>query len=334
MTHPTSATGPRMITRRRALGSAGLLALFAGATGCSLSGEPDHPTTINVGTMPVIDTAAFQIALDRGYFRDAGLDVRTQRIAGGADSLPLLESGKLDISFGNWPSFIHAQSEGSAHLRLIADAYQATSGMMLLQAMPGRRVRQVEDLRGKTIAINTPSNIMELITRSVLETHDVPQDSVTFRAMPFPQIPQALKNGEVDAATLNEPFISEANRMGATTLADAANGPTVDIPIAGYAASDRFAQQNPQAVARFQQVMQRASNEANIDRASVEQELPRYSTVDPVTAQLVRIGRYPTSLDVRRLNRVADLMSRYHALPPGKTTDVASMIYHAPPQSG
>lgn len=325
------ATAGRALARQRLRSSAALAALLVAVTGCSANGgQPEQPTTINVGTMPVVDTAAFQLALDHGYFRDAGLDVRTQRISGGEQSLPLLESGKLDMSFGNWPSFIRAQSQGSAHLRLVADAYQATNGMMMLQTMPGHGVRRVEDLRGKTIGINTRDNIMELITRAVLETHGVPQESVKFRAMPFPQLPQALKNGEVDAATLNEPFISEANRLGATTLADAANGPTVDIPIAGYAANERFAQQNPQAVAKFQRVMQRASTEANSNRTDVEQELPRYSTVDPVTAQLVRIGRYPTSIDVRRLNRVADLMSRYHALPPGKTTDVASMVYHAP----
>ncbi|MER2092922.1 MAG: ABC transporter substrate-binding protein [Saccharopolyspora rectivirgula] len=326
---------PAALAGRRARSSAALAAaLLVALTGCS--GEPDQqapPTTINVGMMPVVDTAAFNLALDRGYFRDAGLDVRTQRIPGGEASVPLLQQGRLDVSFGNWPSFLNAQATGRADLKLVADAYQATNGMMLLQTMP-HRVRRVEDLRGKTIALNTRDNIMELITRSVLETHGVPQDSVKFRTMPFPQIPEALKNGEVDAATLNEPYISQANRLGAVTLADAATGPTVDIPIAGYAANSQFAAQHPDAMAKFREVMQRASTEANADRATVEKELPKYSTVDPTTAQLVRIGRYPTSIDVRRLGRVEDLMTRYHALPPDKNVDVPAMVFQPPQPPG
>lgn len=324
--------------RGRARSSAALgVAVLVALTGCSGESDQDQaapPTPINVGMMPVVDTAAFNLALDRGYFRDAGLDVHTQRIAGGEVGVPMLANHQLDVSFGNWPSFFNAQASGRADLKLVADAYQATDGMMLLQTMPGR-VRRVEDLKGKTIAINTRDNIMELITRSVLETHGVPQDSVKFKPMPFPQIPQALKDGEVDAATLNEPFISQANRLGAITLADAASGPTVDIPIAGYAANGQFAQQHPAAMEKFREVMQRASTEANADRSAVVKELPKYSTVDPTTAQLVRIGRYPTSLDVRRLGRVVDLMNRYHAAPPGKPIDVGSMVFHAPaPQPG
>lgn len=123
--------------------------------------------------------------------------------------------------------------------------------------------------------------------------------SVKFQTMDFPAMPAAMKNHSVDAATLTEPFVAKANQAGSIALADAASGPTSDIPIAGFAASSRFTQQNPAAVAKFQQVMARASNESNQDRTKVEEELPKYSKVDPTTAKLVRIGNFPTTLEQR-----------------------------------
>lgn len=291
--------------------------------------QPSAPgrTSINVGTMPVLATAAFQLAVDKGYFQQAGLDVHTRTLPGGAAAVPLLKNGDLDVAWGNWPSFIKAQGEGAADLKLITDGYQASDGMMMVQTAADSPIKRVEDLRGKTIAINTNDNIIELITRSVLETHGVPQDSVKFRTMDFPAMPAALRNHSVDAATLTEPFVAKANQAGSVALADAASGPTTDIPIAGFAASSRLTQQNPAAVAKFQQVMARASNEANQDRTQVEQELPKYSKVDPTTAKLVQIGTFPTTLEPRRLTRVSDLMQRFGKLPNGQPVDVRSMIY-------
>lgn len=339
MVRPTARSSRKLRNTTKVLTATAAAVVTFTVSGCGLlngSGGDDQPsapgrTSINVGTMPVLATAAFQLAVDKGYFQQAGLDVHTRTLAGGAPAVPLLKNGDLDVAWGNWPSFIKAQGEGAADLKLITDGYQASSGMMMLQTMPDSGVKRVEDLPGKTIAINTNDNIIELITRSVLETHGVPQNSVKFRTMDFPAMPAALKNHSVDAATLTEPFVAKANQSGSIALADAASGPTSDIPIAGFAASSRFTQQNPAAVAKFQQVMARASNESNQDRTRVEEELPKYSKVDPTTAKLVRIGNFPTTLEQRRLKRVADLMQRFGKGPRNnQPVDVTSMIYTQP----
>ncbi len=303
--------------------------LLSGSAGEEETSAPGR-TKLTVGSMPVVATAAFQLALEKGYFDEAGLDIETRNIPGGSAAVPLLNNGELDISWGNWPSFLQAQSQGAADLKLITDGYQASEGMMMLQAMPNQGIDNVEDLKGKTIAINTHSNIIELITRSVLETHGLTAQDVTFKKVDFPDMPAALQSGAVDAASLTEPFVAKSNQLGAFTLADAATGPTADIPIAGFASSSKVVQENPDAVAKFQQVMARASDEATQDRSKVEELLPKYSKVDPKTARLVQIGTFPSTLEPRRLERISNLMQRFDIPPNGAPADVRSMIHPMP----
>jgi hypothetical protein len=53
----------------------------------------------------------------------------------------------------------------------------------------------------------------------------------------------ALRNGEVDAAWMVEPFITHAEKeLGARILADGTRGATLDFPVSGYASSGIFAQ--------------------------------------------------------------------------------------------
>lgn len=289
-------------------------------SGCGLVGNPDRPKTapernsITVGAMPAIDVAPLHLAIRNGYFAAAGLDVRLHPIQGGAAGLPLLTSGELDITFGNWVSSLQAQQTGQADLKVVSDGYQANPGMFLLLAMPGQGLTKVEDLKGRKIAVNARKNISELTTLATLRMYGLSESDVEFVVMPFEEMAEALESGRVDAASTIEPYTSMANQLGATTLADTATGSTADIPIAGYVTTSAFAHRYPRTVAAFHRVMARAQAEASADRVQVEALLPSYANIDPKTAALVRIGVYPATVEPGRLQRVADLMRAHGTL--------------------
>ena len=303
-------------------------------TGCSAlggsdddanpSGDGPEKPTVRVGLLPVVDVASFYIAQERGYFAAEGIDAEPVIVQGGAAAIPGLVSGDLDITFGNWVSFILAQSQGVADFRLISDSYQAKPNMFLVMSRPGPPVSSPADLAGKRVAVNTFNNIAELTTRSALRTNGVDPNSVQFVELAFPDMPAALAQGQVDAAFMVEPFITKsAQTFGAVPILDAASGPTQEIPIAGYGVTGEFAQQNPKTVAAFQRAMARGQQDAN-DRATVVGILPSYAKIDPATAAVVNLGTYPTSLSATRLQRVADLMREFNVLP--GPFDVAPMI--------
>lgn len=324
----------RSTTRRDFLAATvGLAALASGCGAPQGEAGPTHgpleKTQLTIGVLPIIDIAGFLIAHDRGWFKEAGLDLDIQEIQGGAQATPLLKKGELDITWGNWVSYFESQSSGEIDLALITDGFQADENMFLTLAMPNSGIRNPVDLRGKQIAVNTKKNIVELNLTTTLKSYGVVRDEITLVEIPFPDMPQALANGEVDAAVILEPFLSQANKLGAQTVLDVASGPTQDIPVAGFASTREFAEKNPNTAAVFQRVMREGQDAAESDRTAVEQVLPKYTKTDPQTASLVRLGTFPRTLDATRLERVASLMKTQHMLPPD--FEVEPMIFRASP---
>ncbi|GLZ34584.1 sulfonate ABC transporter substrate-binding protein [Lentzea sp. NBRC 105346] len=314
---------------RTILRGTALAALLALVTSCGLlGGKEDKPAAQNngpvekskivVGVLPILDVAAIHVANKKGYFKEEGLEVELKTIQGGAQAIPGLVNGELDMSFGNWVSFFAAESKGAAKavdgIKLVADGYQAKPEMFLILAPGDSAIKSPKDLAGKTVAVNTFKNIAELTAKASLEANNVDPKTVTLKEMPFPDMQAALQNKTVDAAFMVEPFISRAQRMaGAVTVLDTASGPTANIPIAGYATSGKFAKENPKTVAAFQRAIVKGQKDA-ADRPTVEPLLVEYAKVDKETASLVHFGEFPTTLDATRLQRVATLMKTYGLL--------------------
>ncbi|WP_447003355.1 ABC transporter substrate-binding protein [Saccharothrix isguenensis] len=298
--------------------------------GAAAPGELEK-SKITLGLLPILDVASVHVAIKKGYFKEEGLEVEPKIIQGGAAAIPGLITGSLDISFGNWVSFINAEVQQAAKdvdgLKLINDGYQAKPEMFLILAKSDSAIKSPKDLEGKTIAINTFKNIAELTAKATLEANDVDPNKVTFKEFPFPDMEAAVQNGTVDAAFMVEPFISRAQRAsGQITVLDAASGPTDGIPIAGYGTTGKFVKENPNTVAAFQRAMAKGQRDA-ADRPTVEPLLVEYAKVDKETASLVHFGEFPTTLDATRLQRVADLMRTYNLLE--NEFDVKTMLVGA-----
>ena len=65
------------------------------------------------------------------------------------------------------------------------------------------------DLAGKTIAVNALKGVGEVMIRAALEKSGVDPNSIKLLALPFPAMRAALANGQVDAAWMPEPFLSQ-----------------------------------------------------------------------------------------------------------------------------
>jgi NitT/TauT family transport system substrate-binding protein len=76
-------------------------------------------------------------------------------------------------------------------------------------------VRAVQDLRGRTVALNGTGNILEYSLHKVLEHGGLTAADVRLVFMPFPDMVAALQNDAVDAAMMLEPAASAAVARGA-----------------------------------------------------------------------------------------------------------------------
>lgn len=311
---------------RRAVLAAFVAALL-GVTGCGSSSPANSPLEkpkIRVSMMSTIDTASFWLAKDGGYFQREGLEVETTAATTGQVSLTKLISGEADIAYSSYTPFFVAKSKNVGDIRIVSDASAAGPGSTAIVAMPTSPVKTVADLAGKRIGISAPNTIADTLTKSLLADNHVDASRVQWVSLPLPNTAQALKNNDIDAGFLTEPFATEAKRSGAVVVADPATGTTANFPTAGYGTLGSFASSAPKTLAAFQRAMAAATRDAAADRAKIEPLMVKYAKVDADTAAHTGLLTFRSEVDVRQLQRVPDLLLKTGVL--STPVDVAGMV--------
>jgi len=337
----------RCFRRPAVLVTTAALALAVGCSGGSIPAAGGvEQRDLTVAVVPAVDSAGFFVALDDGLFEAAGLHVTFVPAVSSETVIDQQQlskpgsPGEVDISCGNYVSYIQAQQAWdrgqrprasmpgivAANLDIFAEGSVMEPDTVAIYSMPGTRIRTLADLKGKTIAINAPGNILYLLVASVLAEHGVAPSQVHFvTSYAFPAMVGALRAGKVDAAVLPEPFASAAELQdGAVPLTDLDQGATTQFPIEGYAVTKAWAKAHPETLAAFYRALEEGQEIADTDRSALDsamEDLPTGLAVPPQTAAVMAVPDFPVTagpvgtLNEVQLQRVADVMEQFLAFP-------------------
>ena len=271
-------------------------------------GAPET-TELTVGVQAFAEVAALYIAVDQGLFEEEGLTVTPQvGTGGGAGLVAGLVSGDLNFVYTNYVSVVQAASEGLP-LKMVRE--NDRPGPQALYSLPSSGITTPADLEGRKVAINGLGNIMELTTRAALEENDVDPDSVDFVELPPPDMLAALDAGNVDAAWLAEPFVTIAGSKGNVEVLDVFSGSTEDLPVAGWATSTPFGQENPNTVAAFTRAMDAAMQMVDEDPSLVAEIVPTYTALTPEVAASLNPINFAVESNLADISQVEELMRKY-----------------------
>jgi NitT/TauT family transport system substrate-binding protein len=330
-----SVMGIRRVRGRVLLVTAVALGLTAGcsAGGSGANAPPVEKPVLNVAVVPAGDSAGFFVALDKGLFKAQGLTVNFYAADSSETAIASQVAGTYDITGGNYISYIQAQQQHRADLDIFAEGSVMEPGTQGIYTMPDSPVTTLADLKGKTVAINAPNNILYLLTASVLAEHGVSPQSVHFAMIPFTEMPVELTSGAVSAIVLSEPYASGAQEgQGGVPLADLDQGATTSFPVEGYVVTKRWAAKYPRTLAAFYRALEQGQRIADTSRADVEQamvDMPAPFGVSAETAAVMALDSYPVSngppgsVDKVRLQRVVDVMHQFLGFP---KFDIGSML--------
>jgi NitT/TauT family transport system substrate-binding protein len=321
-----------------ALLGVGLALALAG--GCSASAGAAHAADVEkpdltVAVVPAVDSAGFFVALHEGLFAKQGLHVKFVPAISSETVIADQASGGYDITGGNYVSYIQAQQDHEADLDIFAEGSVLQPGVMGIYTMPGSPVTTLGNLKGRTVAVNAPRNIMYLLAASVLSEHGIPPAEVRFVVAKngFPAMPAELKAGAFAAAAFAEPFGSVAAQAdGAVPLADFDQGATTSFPVEGYVVTRQWARKYPRTLAAFYRALEQGQEIADTDRAAVEAAfaaLPGALGLPKTTTAIMALESYPFSsgpvgtVDAVRLRRVVDVMRQFIGFP---SFNIGSML--------
>jgi NitT/TauT family transport system substrate-binding protein len=285
------------------------------------SAQPGKPekASISVGVLPLADLAPFYIAIEEGLFKAEGLTVKPKVASAGAAQIAQTVSGDLDITFSNHVSILQAAQKGLP-LRVLRENNRA--GPQGIYALADSGIERPRDLAGKRIAINSVRNVQELTARAVLESRGVDPASLKFLELEPPEMQEALEQGNVDAAWLVEPFLTRATRTAdVKRVVGAFEGPTRNLPVAGWTTTERFVQENPNTAAAFVRAMDAGMRRAVAKPDAVERIIPSYTEIPPALARRLTKPGLAEKSDLRDLKRLQELMLKYRLLEEGVNLD-------------
>lgn len=188
-------------TKRAACALAAVLTAIGmiAAAGCG-SGAPTagpggvEKPDLTIGVVPAVSNAGAYIADQRGYFTAEGLHVKLVPITSSADVLAFLLDGKVDVLAGNYVSEIQAEASNPAviQLRILAEGALTAPHSRAIMIPAGSPIRDLAQLRGKTVAVNALNNAASMLVDSALAANGIPPAAVHLVAIGFPAEAAAL----------------------------------------------------------------------------------------------------------------------------------------------
>jgi NitT/TauT family transport system substrate-binding protein len=290
------------------------------AAGCASAGGSASPSSLEkrdliVAAVPATDSAGVYIAEQDGLFAAEGLHVKIVPAISSATVIAQQLAGQLDITSGNYVSYIEADAQDHDGLKILAAGSVVEPGNQELMVPGDSSVRTVADLKGKTIGVNVIGGIGSLLTDSMLRDNEITPGQVHFVPVAFPDMAAALKDHRIAAAFMPEPFVTGAEEsVGAEPLADLDAGAAQGLPISGYVVTQSWLHKYPNTAAAFRRALVAAQRIADTDPQAVERAMVTYSGVSKTAAAVMAAPEFPLDTDSVLIQRVADLMFQFGML--------------------
>ena len=293
-----------------------------------LSGLSWAQTKGKLGYMKIVDNAPMFVAMERGFFKAAGLELETLPMAGGAVIVQGVTSGDLQIGWTNVISLYQAHVEGF-DFKFIAGGATNVKGSNDTHAMlvaKGSPINSAKDLEGKTVAVNTLNNIVHLMALAWLDKNGASSAKVKFVEIPFPQMEAALVAGKIDAASAHEPFPSAALAKGVTrVLANPWSDVIGKFLIASWFASEKWLQKNKQTAQAFIAALNRGIDAVGADPKGSRDAIAKWTGLKPDLAGKIPLPVFEKGVSEKDLQVTIDLTQKYKLIPRAfKARDVIS----------
>jgi NitT/TauT family transport system substrate-binding protein len=272
------------------------------------------PTTLNVQETAGVPSAFVAFGMSKGFFDKQKLKINLQSSQGGATTVPALVSGKIQVAGSNVVSLLIAASKGlpveaiapgtSAH----GQGQKDFGALMVAKDSP---VRDVKDLAGRTVAVNTLNNIAEVVVKASLQKAGVDPGQVKLREVDFPEMEPALAKGDVDAAFLIEPFVTTARKAGDRIVDYSYVTTEPNLQVGAYAVSRKFAEENPDAVKRYRAAVGQTATYLMGHQSEFRAFLAKQAKTPPALAKSMELPTFTTQLNTASMQKTAGLVQQY-----------------------
>jgi NitT/TauT family transport system substrate-binding protein len=177
-------------------------ALLPVAAACSLSVQAAQPLKVGYSDWP--GWVAWQVAIEKGWFKEAGVDVKFEWFDYSA-SMDAFAAGKIDaVTMTNGDALVTGAGGAKSVMLMLTDY---SNGNDMIVAKPG--IKTLADLKGKKVAVEQ-GLVEHLLLLNGLKKAGLKESDVTIVNAKTNEMPQMLTAKDVAAVGAWQPISGEA----------------------------------------------------------------------------------------------------------------------------
>jgi NitT/TauT family transport system substrate-binding protein len=277
-------------------------------------GNGGDTQTLKVGVIPIADVAPLYLGMDKGFFEEEGLKLQPQLAEGGAAIVPSVVSGDYQIGFSNTTSLIIAASK-NLPVQIISQGVlggetpkEAWDGVIVPK---GSDIKELKDLEGKTVAVNTLNNVSQVVVNTALKKAGADYTKVKYVEVPFPDMNAALESGRVDAAFQVEPGYSGGLAAGSKNISNAYEEMAPNYTVATYFASKQYIAENRDVIDRFNRAMKKSLDYASQHDDEVRAIVGTYTEIPKEVLDKMNLPVWKSDLNRPTIEQTAAAAKEY-----------------------
>lgn len=304
-------------------------------TSAGASSDGGEAVKLRVASFPSISFAPLQLGIDKGFFKEEGLTLEMSVGGHGATDIPpALVSGELEAgiwSYGSLGTLAASDLPVVAVAPMDVGPAQPEDDYFMLVATEKSGIDSIQELKGKTVAVNSVGGFAEFQALVAIAEGGLKADDIKIVAIPYPNMPAALREGRVDAASINEPYLTQVlddPESPAKELSPALYPVMPKVPFGNVIMAKKYVDENPDVVERFQRALVKSAQYATEHPDEVRAILPEYANMSPKLAEKVRLPSWPGTVDPEAVQRLVDQLAEYGML--DKQVDMSEYLLDIP----
>ena len=162
---------------------------------------------ITIAVVPSVPGGTTYVALDKGYFRDAGLDVDIERIDSLGKAVAFLATNQVQVAQGGINAgFYNSVTQGLPVKLALESGSSPTYHQIIVRAELKDQIKSPADLKGRTVGLSSAGSSSMYEVAAVLAAAKLDLKDVQVKNLAFSQMAAAMANGALDAAMEVAPF--------------------------------------------------------------------------------------------------------------------------------
>ncbi len=215
---------------------------------------------VSIGYPTSSDFLPALVAKEKGFFAKRGIDAAMTRVPLINNIPAAMMSGDLQIGAATPPTFLQAV-DGGLDMVLIASAARHRKDLpsKSLVVRKDFAYAKPEDLKGAKIGVAGLKSSMDILLRRWLKIKGIDPRDIAFIEAQFPQMPDLLKSGTLDAVTVTEPIRTIILKSGVGVVAaEYFAEVSPDFMVTNWMVTGDYAKKNPAIIAGFRGALEEA----------------------------------------------------------------------------